>query len=380
MPNILLARELHTATEVIQHPVISFDGDGMIVEITSDPAACRNETTVLTPAFFDIHTHGASGHDLMRASPDEIAHIQVFLAAHGVGHYLPTTVTAPIDTTLRALDALATAIELPPQPHQATPAGIHLEGPFLSHAKRGVHTPSELQPASIPLFERFQQAARGNIRLITIAPELPGALDLIAYCNRHDVRMSLGHTNATTAQALAGVKAGARSATHTFNAMRSFDHRDPGILGVALTRDDLYAELICDGVHVAPEAVQIFSRTKGLDRAILVTDSISATGMGDGTYKLGDLTVTVAGSRCLLAGTETLAGSVLTLEQAVLNYSRFTGLPWQKVVGLASRNPAQMLGLSPEIGNLAPGHAASFNRYDDTGKRTATYLRGQCIQ
>jgi N-acetylglucosamine-6-phosphate deacetylase len=239
-----------------------------------------------------------------------------------------------------------------------------------------VHTESELQPASIELFERFQQAARGHIRLITIAPEIPGAIDLISYCSTHGVRLSLGHTNATTAEAQAGIAAGARSATHTFNAMRPFDHRETGIVGETLTRDDLYAELICDGIHVAPAAVQLFSRAKGLDRAILVTDSISATGMGDGTYKLGDLEVTVAGSRCLLAGTETLAGSVLTIEQAVLNYSRFTGLPWQKVARLASTNPAQMLGLSSEIGNLAPGSAANFNRYDASGKRIATYLRG----
>ncbi|HEY0308858.1 MAG TPA: amidohydrolase family protein [Acidobacteriaceae bacterium] len=159
--------------------------------------------------------------------------------------------------------------------------------------------------------------------------------------------------------------------------MRSFDHREPGILGAALTHDNLYAELICDGIHVAPEAVQIFSRAKGLDRAILVTDSISATGMGNGTYMLGDLQVTVDGPRCLLAGTNTLAGSVLTLEQAVQNYAHYTNIPWQQTIRLASRNPAQMLGLSSTIGRLAPGSAASFNRYNRHGKRIATYLRGE---
>ncbi|HEY0308857.1 MAG TPA: hypothetical protein VGB94_11910 [Acidobacteriaceae bacterium] len=206
------ARELHTATEVIPYPVIAIDDDGMIATITSDPAACRNEDSVLTATFFDIHTHGANGYDLMRAAPSELALIQKFLAEHGVGHYLPTTVTAPIDVTLHALESLAVAIERPAQSRQATPVGIHLEGPFLSHAKRGVHTASELQPASIELFERFQEAARGHIRLITIAPEIPGALELIAYCSSSGVRMSLGHTNATTVEAQAGVDAGARSA------------------------------------------------------------------------------------------------------------------------------------------------------------------------
>jgi len=379
MRQTLLARELHTADGIVPHPVISVDGDGIITAIGSDAAACAQEESILTATFFDIHTHGAGGYDLMQASHAEIAQIQTYLASRGVGHYLPTTVTAPMDATLHALESLADAIERPTQHQQATPVGLHLEGPFLSHTKRGVHTASELQPASVELFERFQQAARGHIRLITIAPEIPGALELIGYCSRIGVRLSIGHSNATSAEAHAGIAAGASSATHTFNAMRTFDHREPGIVGAVLTHDDLYAEIICDGVHVAPDAVQLFHKAKGMERAILVTDSISATGMGDGAYKLGNLDVTVAGNRCLLTGTDTLAGSVLTLEEAVQNYSQFTRLPWQQTVRLASVNPARMLGLAPEIGNIAPGRAANFNRYNLQGKRMATYIKGHAV-
>ena len=374
MTNTVLARELHTATAIIPHPVITVDDDGIILEIVSDKAACRDEETILTPTFLDIHIHGAAGHDLMRESPAEIARVQGFLAHHGVGHYLPTTVTAPVDDVLRSLEALADAIELPAQLNQAKPVGIHLEGPFLSHEKRGVHTECDLRPPTIELFERLQQAARGHIRLVTLSPETPGALDLIAHCKQAGVRTSMGHTNATSAQAEAAIAAGASSATHTFNAMRPIDHRESGVLGTVLTTDELYAELICDGVHVGPEAVRLFHRAKGTERAILVTDGTSATGMGDGHYKLGNMDVVVTGSRCLLAGTETLAGSVLTLDQAVRNYSGFTGLHFAKAALLASRNPARMLDLNDGIGTVSVGHPASFNRYDAQGNLLATYF------
>ena len=178
--------------------------------------------------------------------------------------------------------------------------GIHLEGPFLSHAKRGVHPPAELQPPTVELFERLQQAARGHIRLLTIAPEIPGALDLIAHATHSGTRVSLGHSDATAAQTRAAIAAGAASATHTFNAMRRLDHREPGIAGVVLDAESLYAELICDGIHVAPEFVRLWLRAKGEERAILVTDGISATGMPDANYLLGELEVTVKNGRCLL--------------------------------------------------------------------------------
>lgn len=379
MPHTLTARELRTASETIANPVIHIDDHGLIAAIESRSAASPQEDSVLTSTFFDIHTHGAAGFDVMQSSPSEIRRIQRFLADKGVGHYLPTTVTAPIDTTLRSLEALASAIESSAQPAEAAPVGIHLEGPFLSHTKRGVHPAAELQPPGIALFDRLNQAARGHIRLITLAPELPGALALIEHCTALGVRVSLGHTDATAPEARAAIAAGAASATHTFNTMRRLDHRDPGILGTVLDDPGLYAELICDGVHVAPELVRLFLKAKGIDRAILVTDSISATGMGDGIYDLGGLEVTVTGDRCLLSGTDTLAGSVLNLPTAVLNLARFTGLPFPDAVTLASHNPARMLGLSSAIGNLSPGQPANFNRFDADGNLIATWLHGRPV-
>ncbi len=383
MPTIITARRLLTDIGSVEFPVLIVGDDGTLTDISSDPTALAREEDTLTSAFFDIHTHGAMGHDVMSASPWELREIQRFLAMRGVAQYLPTTVTASTDSTLRALESLADAIEAEPQPLQAQPRGIHLEGPFLSHAKRGVHPEKYLQKPSIDLFERFQQAARGHICLLTIAPELSGAKELIAHATSLGVRCSLGHTNALASEAHAGVGAGATSATHTFNAMRALDHREPGVLGVALDSEKLYAELICDGVHVAPELVRLWFRSKGTERAILVTDAMSAAGMPDGRYKLGELDVDVADGRAMLAGdpergAHTLAGSVLTMDRAVANLRQFTGASLADATRLASHNPAAMLG-QPELTRLAPGNPANLNRFDASGRLVATYLRGELV-
>jgi N-acetylglucosamine-6-phosphate deacetylase len=323
----------------------------------------------------------------MEGTPQALARIGRFLATKGVAHYLATTVTAPVDRTMRALEGISDAIEatgsaddLP----KAQPVGIHLEGPFISHAKRGVHPPSHIQPPSVALFERMRQAARGHIRLMTIAPEMPGALDLIEYATEAGTHVSLGHSDATAEQTRAAIKAGATSATHTFNAMRRLDHREPGIAGVVLDANELCAELICDGIHVAPEFVRIWLRAKGDERAILVTDGISATGMPEGNYSLGEFEVTVKDGKCLLtsdlqAGVETLAGSVLTMDRAVANVRRFTGASLAIAVRLASRNPARMLGLN-RLGDIAVGLPANFNVYSVDGNLQQTILRGRSVE
>jgi len=389
MKRTLTARRLITHEATVDFPVIELAADGTIAAISSD--ASVKSTDTLTVAFFDIHTHGARNHDVMSATPAGLSEMQRFLAAHGLAHYLPTTVTASVDTTLRALESLANVIEAAPQPGEAQPIGIHLEGPFLSHAKRGVHSPELLQPPSIELFDRFQTAARGHVKLVTIAPEpnaVPArpssaALDLIRHATSHGVRVSVGHSNATAAETLAAIDAGAASATHTFNAMRALDHREPGILGTVLDDHRLFAELICDGVHVAPPLVRLWLRAKTAARAILVSDSISATGMPDGDYMLGPLHVTVANgvaqlSEDLATGKQTLAGSVLTLDRAVANLQAFTAASLAEATRLASHNPAAMLGM-PMLTRLALGSSANLNCFNADNRLTATYIRGQVV-
>jgi N-acetylglucosamine-6-phosphate deacetylase len=378
---LLTARRLITADDIVEHPRITIDSDGTVTRIES--GVHSTEETTLTAAFFDIHVHGAAGHDAMQGTSQALAGIGAFLATRGVAHYLATTVTAPVDATLRALDGIAGVIESAAQGgvSDALPVGIHLEGPFISHAKRGVHPPPCIQPPSIPLFERMQQAARGHIRLMTIAPESAGALDLIQYATARGTHVSVGHSDATAEQTRAAIAAGANGATHTFNAMRRLDHREPGIAGVVLDSNALYAELICDGIHVAPEFVRLWLRAKGDARAILITDGISATGMPDGNYMLGELEVSVHDGRCLLAkdlasGVETLAGSVLTMDRAVANLREFTDASLATAVRLASRNPAQMLGLA-ELSAIAVGHPANFNVFSADGTLQKTILRGR---
>jgi len=212
---------------------------------------------------------------------------------------------------------------------------------------------------------------------MTIAPEIPGALELIEHATSLGVKISIGHTNATCEEANAAIAAGAASATHTFNAMRPLDHRDPGVIATVLDDDHLFAELICDGIHVAPEMVRLWLKAKGADKSILVTDSMSATGMPDGTYTLGTFQVEVANGRAISNGA--LAGSVLTMDRAVANLQRFTGSPLGTAVRLASHNPAKLLGLEDTIANPLPGQPANFNVFDAAGNLQSIILQGNRI-
>jgi N-acetylglucosamine-6-phosphate deacetylase len=281
--------------------------------------------------------------------------------------------TAPLDSMLHSLEGLGKLVDK--KPHGARLLGIHAEGPFLSHPKRGAHPSDLLLPPSVKVFDRMWQASGGHIKVMTIAPELPSAAELTAHATALGVRVSIGHTDSGSTVANSVIAAGARSATHTFNAMRPLDHRHPGVLGVVLTTDDLFAEIICDGVHVDPAMVKLFWRAKGPDRAILMTDAMSATGMPDGTYRLGDLPVVVANGKCMYQGV--LAGSVLTLDIAVRNFHEFTGAGWQQAIALATRNPARMTGLDHKTGSLEEGRWADIVVLSPDGKIIATLMNGR---
>jgi N-acetylglucosamine-6-phosphate deacetylase len=380
MATILSAKHLITANAIIDQPLITVDC-GTIVDISSRKATESTgpthdfEDATLSAGLLDIHMHGAIGHDVMEGTTDALRTISKFLAQHGVTEYLATTVTAAMEFTLHALDGIASHIERKPADDEARLRGVHLEGPFLSHVKRGMHPPQFILPPSVHVLNRLWEAARGHIMLMTIAPENPGAVETIARANELGIRCSIGHSNANTAEALDALKAGAVSATHTYNAMRSLDHREPGILGVVLDRDNVYADLICDGIHVAPEMIRLWFKAKGPERAILITDSLPATGMPNGVYNVGGTTVHVKDGRCT-TDTGVLAGSVLTLDRAVRKLQEFTGADLPTAVRLAWRNPARMLGLSDD---LILGADANFNVYDAHGRRQQTILRGKVL-
>jgi N-acetylglucosamine-6-phosphate deacetylase len=384
MISTIAARRLISSDSVVEYPLVTIE-DSRISQIESLNAADHERVqatynfseATLVPAYVDIHIHGCAGHDVMEANPPALSAIGSYLSSRGVGAYFPTTVTSPKDETLRALAGLANEIKRRAEPtdYGATPLGIHLEGPFLSHLKRGVHTKALLEAPAISLFDRFWQAAEGKICLMTIAPELPGATELIAYATTLGVRCSMGHSDARVCEAEAGFLAGARSATHTFNAMRAIDHREPGLAAYVLDKQSLFAEIICDGIHVDPLMVRLFFKAKDKDRVILVTDGMSATGMPDGTYMLGDMKVEVHNGRCTSDGT--LAGSVLTLDRGVQNLIDFTDASLSMAVAAASHNPSRLMGIDESWGSLEVGRAANITVLSPSAQVMQTFLAGR---
>lgn len=379
---VITAKHLFNGSCLIDDPFLVLE-DGCIRSISTRAASALpddarildySEATI-APAFLDVHIHGAAGHDVMEATPDALGPIGKFLASHGTGSFLATTVTAPLDATLRAVSGLAKAIAQPADVGVAHPIGIHLEGPFVSFAKRGVQPAEHLLAPDGKVFDQLFEAAEGTIRLMTLAPELPGAAELIAHATKLGVHVSLGHSNATAAETCAAIVAGATSATHTFNAMRPLDHREPGILGAVLTDDAVYAELICDGVHTAPEAVRLWWRAKGPERAILVTDAMSATGMPDGEYRLGGFDVQLKDGRAMAGGV--LAGSVLTLDRALANFLKFTGATVAQGLRLFTANPASLIGARGGEGSVVVGRPANLVVVDSDGSLKASYVKGR---
>jgi len=380
MATTLAARQLITATGVLDNPLITLEGDRIAAVSSRESTEASSIThdfgeAILTAGLLDIHIHGAAGHDVMEGTTSALHTVSAHLAKTGVTEYLATTVTASLDATYHALDAIAAGIERTPEDDEAKIIGIHLEGPFVSHAKKGMHPTEFIIPPTVNLLNKFWDASRGHISLITIAPELPNALDTIARAKELGIRISIGHSNAVKSEALAGIAAGATNATHTFNAMRALDHREPGILGVVLDDDKLFADLICDGIHVAPELIRLWLKAKGPQQAILITDAMEAMGMPNGTYKLGGTEVQVKDGRCTSAE-GVLAGSVLSLDQAVANLQTFTGADLPTAIRLATSNPSRMLGL-PEA--LIEGAPANFNVYLSSGQRAQTILRGKLL-
>ena len=288
--------------------VVVEDGRIVVVEIGGEAPA---DGPFIAPGFVDVHVHGWGGHDAMggRAALDGMARR---LLRRGVTSFLPTAVTAPLDELAAFAERVQTWRTDAPN-DGADPLGFNLEGPFLAAARRGAHDPAMLLApvdAPRPAIERLVD----GLRVITIAPELPGATELIGRLAERGVAVSIGHSAATLDEARAGFAAGATSTTHLFNAMTGLDHRNPGVALAALLDDAVFVELIADGIHVHPALWPLIRRLKPVDRLLLVSDAIAIAGTGDGRGRIGGLEVEVVGGRATLAGTSTLAGSVIALD------------------------------------------------------------------
>jgi N-acetylglucosamine-6-phosphate deacetylase len=332
------------------------------------------------PGFVDVHIHGAGGRDVMEADETALSTITGRLAAFGTTSLLATTVTASADETVRAVEGIAKYISGQYQTSDARAEilGIHFEGPFLSKARRGVHPTEWLQPPSAELLQRFLHAAAGNARILTIAPELLGAMPCIDAARSLGMVVSMGHTDATYEQARAAVAHGAHHATHVYNAMRPFSHRDPGVIGAVLTAPEVSAELIADGIHVDEIAMKVLLQAKGAQGVILISDGISATGMPDGKYMLGGLEVTVSGGVCR-NGEGRLAGSTLTLDRALRNIVKL-GIPLADAVRMLTLNPATLLGIEFKKGALRTGADADIVLLNNVLEIERVWARGTLVQ
>ena len=338
---------------------VSID-DGLITAVEVDATGVPEDAAYIAPGFVDVHVHGWGGHDAM-GDRDALDGMARALLRRGVTSFLPTAVTAPLDD----LTAFAERVRswMPSAPGDgAEPLGFNLEGPFLADARRGAHDQMQLRAPADVSPETIETLTDG-LRLLTVAPELAGATDLIGALSRAGVAVSLGHSAALVDEARKAFAAGASSTTHLFNAMSGFEHRSPGLAVAALLEDDAYVELIADGIHVHPTLWELITRLKPVDRLLLVSDAVPLAGTGDGRGRIGSLSVDVDGWRCTVVGTDTLAGSVIALDTAVRNVVA-SGVPLPAAVAAASRNPLALLGIT-DRGRIAVGQRADLVELDD---------------
>lgn len=309
------------------------------------------------PGLTDVHFHGCAGHDFCEGTPEAFDAIAAFAFRHGITSICPATMTLPEARLTEILLAAAAYRHAPHPAGRAALAGIHMEGPFLNPEKCGAQDPANLQAPSPATIRKWQDAAQGLVRVMTIAPELEGAADCIRECAGM-LRFSLGHTACSYETAMQAFAAGADRVTHLYNAMPPFGHRAPGLIGAAFDAGNVFAELICDGVHVSGSAVRAAFRLFGADRIVLISDSMEATGMPDGTYQLGGQTVHVQGSRATLAD-GTLAGSVTPLD-ACLRTAVSMRIPLEDALRAATINPCRSIGIADRSGSLTPGKPAQI--------------------
>jgi N-acetylglucosamine-6-phosphate deacetylase len=340
--------KLGVAAALVDGLLVKGDVEVLDGRVSAVGVAGRNGHGVAVPGYVDLQVNGFGGVDFLDADADGYRKAGEALLETGVTAYLPTLITSPEQQILAAMR------EVPISEARPRILGMHLEGPFLSPNRLGTHEASSRRDPDLALLERLLDS--GPVRLMTLAPELPGATELIDRLLERGVAVSLGHTDATAEQANAAFDRGARSVTHLFNAMRPFLHRDPGIVGAALAREDVVVWVIVDGIHLAPETVQVTWHA-ARERIALVTDAITGAGVADGSYSLGNLDVQV--HEGTVRGPDgVLAGSVLTMDEAVRNLHAL-GVPFEEAIAAATTTPARVLG-EPELGRLDVGLPADL--------------------
>ena len=330
---------------------------------------------IVTPGYVDVHVHGSAGHDTMDASREAIEGMAKFFATRGVTSFCPTTLTQPTENIMASVRAVQHCMENPIE-GAAQPLGVHLEGPCIDAKKKGAQPEQHItHAAGIDYKELF---SLGNIKLMTLAPEIEENRDLIAFARAQGAAVVVGHSSATYEELAEAVQHGLNHATHTFNQMEGLHHRKPGTVGGVLLLDEIYAEFIADGIHLHPAVVDMIVRLKGPDRAVAITDAISGAGMPDGEYELGGQKVVVKEGAVRLPD-GTLAGSALTLDQAVRNIVEFTIASLPEAIQMATLTPARSIGVADRKGLLEPGKDADIVILDDDLDVVKTMVVGQVV-
>lgn len=353
-----------------------FIEDDKITEISDrqpyDEMIIDAQGLYVAPGFIDVHTHGRGGSDTMYPTFDDLNTISKATLKTGVTAFLPTTMTMPVEDIAKAIENIAINKD---KVEGAQILGTHLEGPFFNKIYKGAQPEECMILPTVENYLSFVKNHQDIIRKISIAPELEHSIDFIHYLNDKNTVVSLGHTNATYEEAQAAIDAGATSGTHTYNAMTPLTHRAPGVVGAVMINDSVYAELILDGVHVNYAAAKALLRAKGKDKVILITDSLEAAGLEDGTYLLGNQDVFVKNGEARLAN-GALAGSIVCMNVAVKNAYEHLDLTLNEAVNLASYNPAKSLG-EDLLGEIKEGNYADIIFFNNDIEIQKTMIKGQ---
>ncbi|KGX88182.1 N-acetylglucosamine-6-phosphate deacetylase [Pontibacillus litoralis] len=334
-----------------------------------------NQQIILLPGFIDVHIHGANGYDVMDASLEALEGLSSALPREGTTSYLATTMTQEANEIEEAVINVERYMTHQSAKGRAEVLGIHLEGPFISKDKAGAQPIQHILTPNPDLFDKWQRKSGNAIRLVTLAPEVEGGLSFIEHITNQGVVASIGHSDATYEEVTKAVQSGARHVTHLFNQMRGLHHREPGVIGATFLNPKLIAEMIVDGVHVHPEAVRLAYANKGPDKTILITDAMRAKCLPEGTYTLGGQQVNVEGKEARLSD-GTLAGSIVTLQQAAKNMRQITSLEWDELVKLTSVNAAKQIGVYDRKGSITPGKDADIVLVDKELQIEMTICKG----
>ncbi|MEV6151302.1 N-acetylglucosamine-6-phosphate deacetylase [Nonomuraea sp. NPDC052129] len=327
----------------------------------------------VVPGFVDLHNHGGAGGSFPTGEQDRAREAVALHERHGTTTMVASLVTGALDDLARATSSLAELCD------DGLLAGIHFEGPYISRARCGAHNPGLLREPSPREFGELLKAGRGHVRMLTIAPELPGALETIRMAAAEGVLAALGHSDATYEQTLAGIEAGATVATHLYNALPPLGHRAPGPIAALLEDERVTIELINDGVHVHPAMLRLAYEVAGPARTALITDAMAAAGMGDGTYVLGSMDVIVTDGVARLAEGDSIAGSTLTMDVAFRRAVQEVGLTLSEAVQLTSLTPARVLGVADRAGSIAVGKAADLVVLSDELEVAGVMKRGAWV-